>query len=77
MQVLIHLSEHVNLAELDIQQVVFQSYGQHSYLKRRNLLNLAVPRGCLRFVIVVFPDHTHYFLCKRITFVSSFIPKRI
>ena len=26
-------------------------------------LFLAVPRGCLRFVIVVFPDHTHYFLC--------------
>ena len=23
------------------------------------LLFLAVPRGCLRFVIVVFPDHTH------------------
>ena len=22
-------------------------------------LSLAVPRGCLRFVIVVFPDHTH------------------
>ena len=22
-------------------------------------LLLAVPRGCLRFVIVVFPDHTH------------------
>ena len=22
---------------------------------------LAVPRGCLQFVIVVFPDHTHYF----------------
>ena len=21
----------------------------------------AVPLGCLRFVIVVFPDHTHYF----------------
>ena len=28
-------------------------------------LFLAVPRGCLRFVIVVFPDHTHYFLYKR------------
>ena len=27
-------------------------------------LFLAVPRGCLRFVIVVFPDHTHYF-CVR------------
>ena len=24
-------------------------------------LFLGVPRGCLRFVIVVFPDHTHYF----------------
>ena len=24
-------------------------------------LFLAVPSGCLRFVIVVFPDHTHYF----------------
>ena len=24
-------------------------------------LFLAVPRGCLRFVIVVFRDHTHYF----------------
>ena len=25
-------------------------------------LFLAVPRGCLRFVIVVFPDHTHFFV---------------
>ena len=24
-------------------------------------LFLAVPGGCLQFVIVVFPDHTHYF----------------
>ena len=23
-------------------------------------LFLAVPQGCLQFVIVVFPDHTHY-----------------
>ena len=27
----------------------------------RKRLFLAVPRGCLQFVIVVFPDHTHYF----------------
>ena len=32
-------------------------------------LFLGVPRGCLLFVIVVFPDHTHllfsgYFTCK-------------
>ena len=25
-------------------------------------LCLAIPRGCLRFVIVVFPDHTHFFM---------------
>ena len=24
-------------------------------------LFLAVPQGCLQFVIVVFPDHTHYY----------------
>ena len=24
-------------------------------------LFLAVPQGCLRFVIVLFPDHAHYF----------------
>ena len=25
-------------------------------------LFLAVPLGCLRFAIVVFPDHTHFFV---------------
>ena len=30
-------------------------------------LFLAVPQACLRFVIVVFPDHTHYFLVNRST----------
>ena len=28
-------------------------------------LFLAVPRGCLQFVIVVFPDHTHLLFIKR------------
>ena len=28
-------------------------------------LFLTVPRGCLRFVIVVFPDHTHYFWSRK------------
>ena len=27
-------------------------------------LFLAVPRGCLRFVIVVLPDHTHLLFLK-------------
>ena len=32
-------------------------------------LFLAVPWGCLRFVIVVFPDHTHllFFMVKYVT----------
>ena len=29
-------------------------------------LFLAVPRGCLRFVIVVFPDHTHLLILASI-----------
>ena len=29
-------------------------------------LFLAVPWGCLQFVIVVFPDHTHYFWCQTV-----------
>ena len=28
-------------------------------------LFLAVPRGCLQFVIVVFPDHTHLLFCNK------------
>ena len=28
-------------------------------------LFLMVPRGCLRFVIVVFPDHTHLLFLPR------------
>ena len=39
-----------------------------------------VPRGCLQFVIVVFPDHTHllfliylYFMLKMHFFIVSFI----
>ena len=35
------------------------------------LLFLTVPRGCLRFVIVVFPDHTHYFCCTLLYVHSS------
>ena len=31
-------------------------------------LFLMVPRGCLQFVIVVFPDHTHLLLLTPLTF---------
>ena len=32
-------------------------------------LFLAVPWACLQFVIVVFPDHTHYF--SKLTYVGD------
>ena len=36
-------------------------------------LFLAVPRGCLQFVIVVFPDHTHllFLFCYAVLCVLS------
>ena len=34
-------------------------------------LFLAVPWGCLRFVIVVFPDHTHLLFLKFIVFKNQ------
>ena len=47
-------------------------------------LFLAVPRGCLQFVIVVFPDHTHllflfYYvsLCALSIFVTTLTRKRM
>ena len=37
-------------------------------------LFLAVPRGCVQFVIVVFPDHTHLlFLRKKKLFSVGFL----
>ena len=36
-------------------------------------LFLAVPRGCLRFVIVVFPDHTHLLFLSMVTDPYYFI----
>ena len=36
-------------------------------------LFLAVPRGCLQFVIVVFPDHTHLLLLMTIVQEPTYI----
>ena len=36
-------------------------------------LFLEVPRGCLQFVILVFPDHTHLLFLKRIQINKIFI----
>ena len=41
-------------------------------------LFLAVPRGCLRFVILVFPDHTHLLFLKEWKInISKIIDTRI
>ena len=34
-------------------------------------LFLAVPRGCLQFVIVVFPDHTHLLFLLNKTYYNN------
>ena len=36
-------------------------------------LFLAVPRGCLRFVIVVFPDHTHLLFLEYSFLLMTFL----
>ena len=33
-------------------------------------LFLAVPRGCLQFVIVVFPDHTHLLFLNKVSCID-------
>ena len=38
-------------------------------------LFLAVPWGCLRFVIVVFPDHTHLLFYRKAVEVYLYIPR--
>ena len=40
-------------------------------------LFLAVPRGCLQFVIVVFPDHTHLLFLKVCSYVESMLNSKI
>ena len=40
-------------------------------------LFLAMPRGCLRFVIVVFPDHTHLLFLVAVTTLTFDLISRI
>ena len=39
-------------------------------------LFLAVPRGCLQFVTVVFPDHTHLLFLSRENLSSGFVTRQ-
>ena len=39
-------------------------------------LFLAVPRGCLQFVIVVFPDHTHLLFFGEFDRISVLLQKQ-
>ena len=40
-------------------------------------LFLAVPRGCLRFVIVVFPDHTHLLFLIHFNIIEARVCKTV
>ena len=40
-------------------------------------LFLTVPLGCLQFVIVVFPDHTHYFWENTLLSINIVIDDRL
>ena len=40
-------------------------------------LFLAVPRGCLRFLIVVFPDNTHLLFLKSLPGLIPFATRRV
>ena len=52
----------VNLISKDANLVLYFLVGR---------LFLPMPQGCLRFVIVVFPDHTHYFFIYQFTSWST------
>ena len=41
---MIHLIEYVTLAELETQQVIFKSYGQHTYLEE--VMKSSQPEFC-------------------------------
>ena len=50
---------HILIFATNIGSGKYQNKEKRLKRQRKLGLFLAVPRGCLRFVIVVFPDHTH------------------
>ena len=59
---LLYVHSSIAIISMGKRELVALLYVSSWYLVMVEWLFLAVPRGCLRFVIVVFPDHTHYFL---------------
>ena len=59
---LLYVQSSIAIILIGKRELVALLYLSSSCLVMVERLFLAVPWGCLRFVIVVFPDHTHYFL---------------
>ena len=51
----LHCLQYFRIEQLDASTQSHQNY----WFAGSERLFLTVPRGCLQFVIVVFPDHTH------------------
>ena len=56
---LLYVHSSIAIISMGKRELVALLYVSSWYLVMVEWLFLAVPRGCLRFVIVVFPDHTH------------------
>ena len=76
------LTRSKNYSEKKQLFIVNQNWGKRELIALLNLsswclvkverLFLTVPRGCLQFVIVVFPDHTHLLFWGNLSPVFSF-----
>ena len=60
---------HSSIAIILMKELVALLYLSSWCLVMAERLFLAVPQGCLWFVIVVFPDHTHYFFQNRMRYM--------
>ena len=56
------ISGMYNIYKAEIEYYKFGNFREDFILQ----IAFAVPRGCLQFVIVVFPDHTHLLFLKDI-----------
>ena len=57
---LLYVHSSIAIILMGMRELVVLLYLSSWRLVMVERLFLAVPRGCLQFVIVVFPDHTHF-----------------
>ena len=73
---LLHVHSSIAIILMGKRELIALLYLSSWCLVMVERLFLAVPRGCMQFVIVVFPDHTHYFCgCRAYQVCSNDDPK--